>query len=125
MYDKNNIFAKIIRGEIPIGDNKIYENEYAISFYDINPQSDIHALVIPKGEYENILDFITNAPDTEQKGFWSAFDETTKILDLTDNFNIWANTGTDAPFIKQTIMHFHLHLVAGNRKCNLADLMAG
>jgi histidine triad (HIT) family protein len=70
MYDKNNVFAKIIRGEISIGDNKIYENEYAISFYDINPQSDIHALIIPKGEYENVLDFSTNAQNTEQKGFW-------------------------------------------------------
>lgn len=125
MYDKNNVFAKIIRGEIPIGDNKIYENEYAISFYDLNPQSEIHALVIPKGEYKNILDFSINALDAEQKGFWQAFAETAKILGLDDNFNVWANTGTNAPFIKQTVMHFHLHLVAGNRKCSLSDLMAG
>ncbi|GHS97013.1 histidine triad nucleotide-binding protein [Bacteroidia bacterium] len=121
MYDKNNVFAKILRGEIPC-DRKIFENEFAMSFYDISPQSEIHALVITKGEYENILDFSGNASDAEQLGFWRAFSETAKILGVSDNFNVWANSGADAPFIKQSVMHFHLHLVAGKRKVNIAEL---
>ena len=62
-YDKNNIFAKILKGEIPC--NKIYENEYVFSFYDINPQKKIHALIIPKGEYEDLDDFTLKASDKE------------------------------------------------------------
>ena len=59
-YDKNNIFAKILRGEIPC--KKIYEDEFVLAFYDINPQKKIHALVIPKGEYENLDDFYQKHP---------------------------------------------------------------
>ena len=62
-YDKNNIFAKIIRGEIPC--KKIYENEYILSFYDINPQKKVHALVIPKGEYIDLDDFSSRASEKE------------------------------------------------------------
>ena len=58
-YDKNNIFAKILKGEIPC--NKIYENEYVFSFYDINPQKKIHALVIPKAEYTDLDDFYSKS----------------------------------------------------------------
>ena len=62
-YDKNNIFAKILRGEIPC--KKIYENKYVLAFYDINPQKKIHALVIPKGEYIDLEHFNQNASDEE------------------------------------------------------------
>ena len=62
-YDKNNIFAKILRGEIPC--KKIYENEYILSFYDINPQKKVHALVIPKGEYTDLDDFSSRASEKE------------------------------------------------------------
>ena len=68
MYDKNNVFAKIVRGEIP--SKRIYENAYALSFYDISPATTIHALIIPRGEYENILDFSANASDDEKLGFF-------------------------------------------------------
>ena len=62
-YDKNNIFAKILRGEIPLKpDEKIYENEFVLSFYDINPKKKIHALVIPKGEYTDLDDFSKREP---------------------------------------------------------------
>ena len=81
MYDKNNVFAKMIRGEIPT--NKVYENEYAMSFYDINPMFQTHVLVIPKGEYQNILDFSQNATPAEQLGFWECFNKTADILALT------------------------------------------
>ena len=60
-YDKNNIFAKILRGEIPC--KKIYENQYVLSFYDINPQRKIHALIIPKAEYIHLDDFSSNASE--------------------------------------------------------------
>ena len=62
-YDKNNIFARILRGEIPC--KKIYENEYILSFYDVNPQKKIHALVIPKGEYVDLDDFSARASEKE------------------------------------------------------------
>ena len=62
-YDKNNIFAKILRGEIPC--KKVYENEFVLSFHDINPQKKIHVLVIPKGAYVDLDDFTKNASDKE------------------------------------------------------------
>ncbi|MBO6493652.1 MAG: HIT domain-containing protein, partial [Pelagibacteraceae bacterium] len=62
-YDKNNIFARILRGEIPC--KKIYENEYILSFYDINPQKKVHALVVPKGEYIDLDDFSSRASEKE------------------------------------------------------------
>ena len=65
-YDDNNIFAKILRGEIPC--KKIYENEFVLSFYDINPQKKIHALVIPKGKYIDLDDFSQNATNEEIAG---------------------------------------------------------
>ena len=65
-YDKNNIFAKILRGEIPC--KKIFENEFVLSFYDINPQKKIHALIIPKGSYIDLDDFIKNAKEKEILG---------------------------------------------------------
>jgi len=65
-YDKNNIFAKILRGEIPC--KKIYEDEYVLAFYDINPQKKIHALIVSKGEYVNLDDFSSKASDKEISG---------------------------------------------------------
>ena len=62
-YDKNNIFAKILRGEIPC--KKIYEDEFVLAFHDINPQKKVHALVVPKGEYVDLDDFSSNASEKE------------------------------------------------------------
>lgn len=121
MYDKNNIFAKIIRGEIPC--KRIYENDYALSFYDVNPMFEKHALIIPKGEYENILDFAKNAPARHQAAFWECFVKTADILGIDANFNVMANAGADAAFIKQSVFHFHLHLVAGDRQPALRNLL--
>ena len=111
MYDSNNIFAKIIRGEIP--SKRIVENEYAISFYDVNPMCEKHALVVPRGEYENILDFVTRAPMPEQAGFWDCFAKTAAALGVKNEFNIFANAGANAPLFKQSVFHFHLHIIAG------------
>ena len=113
MYDKDNVFAKIIRGEIP--SKKIVENEYAISFYDVNPMCEKHALVMPRGEYENILDFARRASAAEQAGFWDCFVKTAEKLGVDGEFNIFANAGANAPIFNQSVFHFHLHLISGKR----------
>ena len=122
MYDKNNVFAKIARNEIPR--DAIVENEYALSFNDINPLFEKHVLVIPKGEYENILDFVSNASAEEQAGFWDCFKETAEKIGICENFNILANAGANAPFVKQSVFHFHLHLVCGPKKEELKKILA-
>ena len=122
MYDKNNVFAKIARNEIPR--KAIVENEYALSFNDINPLFEKHVLVIPKGEYENILDFVSNASAEEQAGFWDCFKETAEKIGICENFNILANAGANAPFVKQSVFHFHLHLVCGPKKEELKKILA-
>ena len=122
MYDKNNVFAKIARNEIPR--KAIVENEYALSFNDITPLFEKHVLVIPKGEYENILDFVTNASAEEQAGFWDCFKETAEKIGICENFNILANAGANAPFVKQSVFHFHLHLVCGPKKEELKKILA-
>ena len=78
MYDKNNIFAKIARGEVPT--NKICENTHALSFYDVNPVAQTHVLIIPKGEYENLFDFLHNASTEEQASFWDCVKETAREM---------------------------------------------
>ena len=80
-YDKNNIFAKILRKEIPC--KKIFENDYVFSFHDINPQKKIHALVIPKGEYINLDDFNNRASDHEIVALSKAITEVSKILGIS------------------------------------------
>lgn len=122
MYDKNNVFAKMIRGEIPT--NKVYENDFAISFYDINPMFNTHVLVIPKGEYKDILDFTKNASTTEQSGFWECFTKTAEKLGIECEFNCLANAGANAPFVKQSVFHFHLHLVAGEKTPAFCELVS-
>ena len=122
MYDTNNVFAKMIRGEIPT--NKVYENDFAMSFYDINPMFQTHVLVIPKGPYQNILDFTTNATQDEQMGFWDCFAKTAEKLGIKCEFNCLANAGANAPFVKQSVFHFHLHLVAGERTPAFSEMAA-
>ncbi len=114
MYDPNNVFAKMIRGEIPC--ETIIENEYAMSFFDINPLFETHVLVIPKGQYKNILDFTQHATPAEQAGFWACFNDTAAKLGIDGAFNVLANAGADAPFVPQSVMHFHMHLVHGARR---------
>jgi diadenosine tetraphosphate (Ap4A) HIT family hydrolase len=118
MYDKSNIFARIIRGEIP--SRTIFENKYALSFYDINPVATIHALVIPKGEYIDFYDFVSNASPEEQLGFLSAFRETANMLRLKQDYNI-LSTSHKPPFLLQTVPHFHLHLIGGEKIKDISD----
>ena len=123
MYDKNNIFAKIIRGEIP--SKRIVENDYAISFYDVNPMCKTHVLVVPRGEYENILDFARRASAAEQAGFWDCFVKTADKLGVDAEFNVFANAGLDAPIFNQSVFHFHLHLIAGEKTPACVEMMRG
>lgn len=122
MYDTNNVFAKMIRGEIPT--NRVCENEYAMSFHDINPMFTNHVLVIPKGPYQNILDFAKNATIEEQTAFWDCFAKTAEKLGIKCEFNCLANAGANAPFVKQSVFHFHLHLVSGNRTPAFNELIS-
>ena len=82
-YDENNIFAKILRGEIPC--NKIYEDDYVLSFHDINPQKKIHALIIPKGKYINLDDFSKNASEKEIIGFIRGISIVAKKLGISSD----------------------------------------
>lgn len=121
MYDKNNVFAKIIRGEIP--SKKVVENEYALSFFDVNPMCDKHVLIVPRGEYENILDFVRHASADEQAGFWDCFVKTADKLGINGEFNVFANAGMSAPLFNQSVFHFHLHLIAGDKTDACMDMI--
>jgi histidine triad (HIT) family protein len=114
-YDKNNIFARILRGEIPC--KKIYENEYILSFYDINPQKKIHALVVPKGKYLDLDDFSSRASEKEISELIKGISFVAKKLgiSLSDNgkgyrslVNIGENGGQEVP-------HLHFHLFGGEK----------
>lgn len=121
MYDNQNVFAKIIRGEIPA--RRVVENDYAISFYDVNPMCATHVLVVPRGEYENILDFARRASADEQAGFWDCFVKTADKLGIDGEFNVFANAGLSAPLFNQSVFHFHLHLIAGERTDACKEIM--
>ncbi len=108
-YDDGNIFAKILRGEIPC--NKVYEDAHALAFHDINPQTRVHVLVIPKGRYVSSDDFAAEAPDAEIAGFVRAVGKVARELGVTESgYRILANHGVDA---HQEVPHFHVHLFAG------------
>ena len=113
-YDDNNIFAKILRGEIPC--NKIYEDDFVLSFHDINPQKKIHALIIPKGKYVNLDDFSLNAPPDEIVGLIKGINIVAKKLGISaDNgkgYRALANISDDGG---QEVPHLHFHLFGGER----------
>lgn len=110
-YDENNIFAKILRGEIP--NKTIYEDDFALAFHDIQPSAKIHALVIPKGNYVSIQDFGASASAEEITGFYRAVSKTAEILGLPqDGYRAIANTGLNGG---QEVPHFHVHLLGGEK----------
>ncbi|MAR79387.1 MAG: histidine triad nucleotide-binding protein [Rhodospirillaceae bacterium] len=109
-YDKENIFAKILRGEIPC--SKVYENEFCLAFNDINPQADIHVLVIPKKEYISMDDFSSKASSEEINSFFRAVGEVARKLGVDNSgYRIIANHGADS---HQEVPHFHVHILGGN-----------
>jgi len=113
-YDDSNIFAKILRGEIPC--NKIYEDDFILSFNDINPQKKIHALVIPKGKYVDLDDFSLSATQEEIAGLIKGINIVAKKLGLSTEVgkgyraltNIGDNGGQEVP-------HLHFHLFGGEK----------
>ena len=113
-YDKNNIFAKILRKEIPC--KKIFENDYVLSFHDINPQKKIHVLVIPKGEYIDLDDFNNKASDQEIVALSKAITEVSKILgisiDTGKGYRALTNLSEDGG---QEVPHLHFHLFGGEK----------
>ena len=114
-YDKNNIFAKILRGEIPC--KKIYEDEFVLAFYDVNPQRKIHALVIPKGEYVNLDDFSSNASEKEIVGLIKGIGAVAKKLGVSEvvkgkGYRSLVNVGENGG---QEVPHLHFHIFGGER----------
>ena len=110
-YDNNNVFAKILRGEIPA--KKIYEDEYALAFPDLNPQAPVHVLVIPKGAYRNFPGFVANATQAEIAGFFKAVASVAKQLGHEDEgYRILSNIGKNGG---QEVPHLHIHIFAGGK----------
>lgn len=108
-YDDTNIFAKILRGDIPC--DKVFEDDYVLAFRDIQPQKKVHILVIPKGQYQDIVDFGARASAEEIQGFYKAVAIIAKEQGIADDgFRSIANTGE---FGGQEVPHFHLHLLGG------------
>jgi diadenosine tetraphosphate (Ap4A) HIT family hydrolase len=108
-YDDQNIFAKILRGELPC--KKVFENEWALAFHDIAPQMPVHVLVIPKGRYVSLADFTAGASDEEIAGFFRAVAATARQLGLeAPGYRALANMGPDSG---QAVPHLHVHLLAG------------
>ena len=108
-YDDQNIFAKILRGEIP--NRTVYEDEWALAFDDINPQAPWHVLVIPKGAYVSWDDFSANAPAEEIAGFVRAVGHVAREAGLVEpGYRLLANTGLNA---HQEVPHLHVHLFSG------------
>lgn len=108
-YETNNVFAKILRGEIPC--KKITENEHALAFHDIAPQAPVHALVIPKGAYSDHADFAARASDSEIASFTRMVGEVAAQLGVTETgFRLIANSGANGG---QEVPHYHVHILGG------------
>ena len=113
-YDDNNIFAKILRGEIPC--KKIHEDDYVLSFYDINPQKKIHALVIPKGKYIDLDDFNTRATDKEIVGLIKGISIVAKKLEISvDSGKGYRALANISEYGGQEVPHLHFHLFGGEK----------
>jgi diadenosine tetraphosphate (Ap4A) HIT family hydrolase len=108
-YDSNNVFARILRGEIPC--KKVFEDQHALAFHDINPQAKTHVLVIPKGAYVSWDDFSASASDAEIVGFTRAVGQVARALGAAEGgYRVLANHGRHA---HQEVPHFHVHIFAG------------
>ncbi|WP_084582527.1 HIT domain-containing protein [Sphingomonas azotifigens] len=108
-YDDQNVFAKILRGEIPA--KKVYEDDYAVAFHDIAPQAPHHILVIPTGAYVSWDDFSGNASDAEIAGFVRAVGAVARAAGVVEpGYRLLANIGVDAG---QEVPHLHVHIFAG------------
>ena len=114
-YDKNNIFAKILREEIPC--KKVYEDNYVLAFHDANPQKKIHVLVVPKGEYVNLDDFSSSATEKEIVGLIKGIGEVAKKLGVSEavkgeGYRSLVNVGSNGG---QEVPHLHFHIFGGEK----------
>ncbi len=108
-YDNNNVFAKILRGEIPCA--RVAENDHALAFNDIHPQAPVHILVIPKGRYISSDDFYSSAPAEEIAGFSALIARVARDAGVADGgYRLIANHGADGG---QEVPHFHVHVMGG------------
>jgi diadenosine tetraphosphate (Ap4A) HIT family hydrolase len=108
-YDDQNVFARILRGEIPA--KRVFEDEWAVAFHDINPQAPVHVLVIPRGRYVSMADFTARASAAEIAGFFRAVGEVARLLGLeAAGYRVLANMGHAAG---QEVPHLHVHIFAG------------
>ena len=108
-YDPNNVFAKILRGEIPF--QKIDEDDHTLSFADINPQTPVHILVIPKGAYIDWADFAANASAVEIHAFTKAISRVAELSGISETgYRVISNIGADS---HQEVPHFHMHVLGG------------
>ena len=111
MYDKNNIFAKILRKEIPC--DKVYEDEFSLFFNDISPQAKIHVLGIPKFACINFSDFLKNADDKKISSFFDSVQLVISKLKIEQSgYRLITNSGEDGG---QEVPHFHIHILAGEK----------
>ena len=116
-YDKNNIFAKILRGEVSC--QKVYENDYVLAFRDINPQKKVHVLVIPKGEYVDLDDFNSKASDKEIVEVNKAVTHVATLVGSKDKgYRALTNIGKDGG---QEVPHLHFHIFAGEKIGNMVS----
>jgi len=108
-YDDNNIFARILRGEIPC--KKVHEDEHTLAFHDINPQTPVHVLVIPKGRYVDMDDFSAKASEVEIAAFIRAIGLVARQLGVVESgYRFLANNGANA---HQEVPHLHVHVFGG------------
>jgi diadenosine tetraphosphate (Ap4A) HIT family hydrolase len=115
-YDRNNVFAKILRGEEPC--TRVYEDEFALAFENNRPAAPVHVLVIPKGEYVSAADFAASAPPELIIGFWRAVARAAAKLGLDESgYRLVANHGTDA---NQEVFHLHVHIIGGKRLASVS-----
>ena len=109
-YNKDNIFAKIINGQIPC--EMVYQDEYNMAFKDIAPAAPVHVLIVPKGEYVDFTHFTQNASAAEVLSFFQVVKKVAKISGVIESgYRIVSNCGQDA---NQLVPHFHLHLLGGS-----------
>jgi diadenosine tetraphosphate (Ap4A) HIT family hydrolase len=117
-YDPNNIFAKILRGEIPC--DKVYEDEHVLAFRDIRPQAKVHALIIPKGAYISAQDFSAKASEAEIVGFTRSIAKVVDALGVAGGgYRIIANIGGDGG---QEVPHYHIHILGGQKIGRMVSL---
>ncbi len=110
-YDPNNIFARILRGEIPC--NTVYEDAHTLAFHDIHPQAPVHILVIPKGAYVSVNDFAANASDTEIAALVRAIGKVAAAAGVAeDGWRLLSNVGTNG---HQEVPHLHFHIFGGRQ----------